>query len=301
MDRKLISDYPDVMKACNEGQKLKALKLLKSQTDWSLDECKNFIDSLIEGRNPSQKLNISINKEPITSSINAIIIDPKSSEIEKEIEQIHINIEKLNEENKNKQNEIDNLKNILVEKKQYIEELIHKTYSKTEISKNIAQLYENLNSQYYNQYNSNLVDDEAKLISDIHKNITESSVESILIELNFKHNNIKIKFKGWFYTLTITSLAVFLFSISYEYFRPYDPWLEYKTGNGKSYNFIGWIINAFGGFFVISGLGKLLTLSNVAKNEVIEIINSNKDPKFKELLNYLNSIHKLPAEIKNLI
>ena len=301
MDKEAIFEYDDVLKACEQGNKLNAIKLLKDKTGWNLIECKLCVDSFIEEYFQDQFSNNRNEQEPNITLVKAIHIESKSSEIEKEIQLLYQNIETLDEQKIKKIDEIANLKSVLDEKKLALSDLINNIYSSNSINNNIAEFYTLLNTQYYNKYNSNLVDDEAKFRGEFYKIIKESSVESIISKLHFKHNSGKLKAKGWFYILILTGIAVLLFILAYENFRPYDAWQKYKTGNGRSYNYIGWFINAVGGFLALAGLGKLLTLSLVPNEDVKRMINSNNDPNFKELLNYLNSIHRLPEEIKKLI
>ena len=48
-------------------------------------------------------------------------------------------------------------------------------------------------------------------------------------------------------------------------------------------------------------MGVLITLSSIKSEVVIGVIQNGGGENFQELINYLNSIHKLPTEIKNLI
>lgn len=45
MYKEAIFEYDDVLKACEEGNKLHAIKLLKDKTGWNLVECKFCVDS----------------------------------------------------------------------------------------------------------------------------------------------------------------------------------------------------------------------------------------------------------------
>jgi hypothetical protein len=290
-------NYNDVIDEIKSGNKLAAVKLLKDKTGWGLKECKDWVDDRNERltdelseediHHPSYSLNHNI--------VRDIKIESRKLIIENEIDTLYQSIESFKNEQSLKNEELSSLREALNEKKEALSNAINNVYSRKNIHKSIADFYSLLNSLYYNKFNVKFVEDEGKFKGDFYKKILDQSVESIIKPMSFKHNSGQLKAKGLFNFISISALSSLFFYLAHEFGRTlsfYDGW---------EYNFLGWILNTCGGFLALGALGALLTLSSLKSEVVISVIQNDENANFKELLNYLNSIHKLPKEIKNLI
>lgn len=222
-------------------------------------------------------------------------IQAKQNQLENEIDTLYQSIDSFKNEQLLKNEELRGLRAALNEKEAALSNAINNVYSSKNIHKSIADFYSFLNSLYYNKFNVQLVEDEGKFKGEFYKKILDESVESIIKPMNFKHNSGKLKAKGLFNFILIAAFASLFFYLAHEFGRTlsfYDGW---------EYNFFGWLLNACGGFLALGALGALLTLASIKSEVVIALIQNDDNVNFKELLNYLNTIHKLPKEIKNLI
>jgi hypothetical protein len=303
MNIDVIFEHDDVLMACIEGNRLLAIKLLVDKTGLSIQQCSLGVDAFVK-ENPElfphisiDMLDTNIDKLESTNLIRHVKIESRRSDIQKEIDSLYRNIELLNQEKVSKNEELIKQKAVLAEKKTGFISLINSKYSKENINKSIDEFYASLNTNYSSRYNSNLSVDELKFKSEIYKYIKYKSVESIIEKMKFQHNNGKLKVKGCFIALLLLGSASILFMLAFENCRPYVSLLS----NDRGYNFIGYLLNIIGGLLALVGLGQLFALSLVPSVEVVEIIKSEGDPNARRNLNFLNSIHSLPDDIKMII
>ena len=303
MNIDVIFEHDDVLMACIEGKRLLAIKLLVDKTGLSIQQCSLGVDSFIK-ENPElfpdtniDMLDTNIDKLDSTNLKRHVKIESRRPEIQKEIDSLYQNIELLNQEKVLKNEEVIKQKEVLAEKITAFTSLIHNKYSRESINKNIEDFYVFLNKLYFNRFGSQLAADEFEFKIEIYKNIQNKSVESIVEKMQFQHNNRIIKVKGWIVALLLLGAAGLFFNIAYENCRQYDTLLS----SSKSYNLIGYFLNVVGGLFALAGLGQLFTLKVVQSVEVVNLIKSESDSNVRSIVNFLNSIHSLPDDIKKII
>ena len=175
---------------------------------------------------------------------------------------------------------------------------INKLYSYKTINQSISVFYSILSKNYFSIFNAQITEDEENFKVTIYKELYKTTIEDIIKPMAFKHNKIKLKAKVWLNVFLNTGVAIMFFYLAYDFFRTY----EYDgLKPGWEYNFWGIILNMIGGIFLLVALGKLSFITKVESEKVLLIIKNEQNEDFNELLKYLNSIHKIPTEIRDLI
>jgi hypothetical protein len=170
---------------------------------------------------------------------------------------------------------------------------INKLYSYKTINQSISVFYSILSKNYFSIFNAQITEDEENFKVTIYKELYKTTIEDIIKPMAFKHNKIKLKAKVWLNVFLIAGLAIMFFYLAHELFRTY----EYGSSEPKW----GVILNMIGGILLLVALGKLSFISKVESEKVLLIIKNEQNEDFNELLKYLNSIHKIPTEIRDLI
>jgi hypothetical protein len=222
-------------------------------------------------------------------------IQPNKNQLENEIDTLHQSIESLNAKRSIQNEEISILRADLNQIQIALSNEINDVYSRNKIHNSIADFYSYLNGVYYAKYKVNLVDEELNFKKEFYKKIKETTIESIFSTMTFKHNNAILKAKGIFLFTSIAVLAGIFIHFANEYGTTRGFF------DGIEYNFLGYILIIFSGICILAAMGVLITLSSIKSEVVIGVIQNGGGENFQELINYLNSIHKLPTEIKNLI
>jgi hypothetical protein len=222
-------------------------------------------------------------------------IKPNKNQLENEIYTLHQSIESLKAKRSIENEELSILRDELNQIKITLKNEINDIYSSNIIHKSIADFYSYLNGVYFASYKVNLVDDERNFKKLFYKKIKETTIESIFNTMTFKHNNAILKAKGIFSFTSIAALAGIFIHFANEY-GTYRGFFD-----GIEYNFLGYILIILSGICILAAMGVLITLSSLKSQVVIGVIQNGDNENFQELVNYLNSIHKLPTEIKNLI
>jgi hypothetical protein len=221
-------------------------------------------------------------------------IHAKQAILENEIDNLHQDIESLDEQ-------LVNLKTELNEKKDAFYKTINNTYSNNIITKSIDDFYSLLNGYYSNKFNNPLAENEGNFKKEFYQKIQYTSVEGIIKSMKFKHNKLIIKASVWFSAFFVAGLGGLLFYLSREYCLVHVRSVSLYVNDNWEYTTFGLCLNLIGGLLWLVALLVLSAVSVIDSNEVLSIIKNEKNQNFEELINYLNSIHKLPNEVKNLI
>ena len=123
------------------------------------------------------------------------------------------------------------------------------------------------------------------------ENLKSKEIEQIILEHTFKHNKFFIKF--WRILVAIVTLLIAGINGVGAY--------KYGTDYNDEFNLLGWVLIGIAGVIALIGLIKLGLVSNVYPKDVVKLIKSEDSAEMSETLEFLNSINKLPVEIKDII
>jgi hypothetical protein len=218
----------------------------------------------------------------------------KQDKIEKEIEILSEKIDSLDEKTLNLKKEISLARKVILEKRDELFEVINFDFSNKKIDSSTSKFLKILNELYLNKYYCQLIKPEIqkKFEKALIDDIKTRSIEEIISQCTFQHNSWKIKFKSWMCIMPFLGLTVFeiYFTIS-----RWGTWEGMDLG-GASF----WLV-VIAGILILGVIGAISLISNLPSSFVLQLIENEKEGELQTLLNYLNSIHKLPKEIKLLI
>ena len=221
----------------------------------------------------------------------------KQDKIEKEIEILSEKIDSLDEKTLNLKKEISLARKVILGKRDELFEVINFDFSNKKIDSSISKFFKILNELYLNKYYCQLIKPEIqkKFEKALIDDIKTRSIEEIISQCTFQHNSWKMKFKSWMFIMPFLGLTVFeiYFTIS-----RWDSWMWQLQGTILSASF--WLAG-IAGILIVSVGAMILVIPNLPSKYVLQLIENEKEGELQTLLNYLNSIHKLPKEIKTLI
>ena len=221
----------------------------------------------------------------------------RKPQLKLEIDQLNEKIKRLNFEKNKINSELSVIRSNVEERHQLLASFVNSTYSRKNIKKSIEVFFDLMNLKYIEIYSHKFIDNSENFKKMLASEIMNKSISDILTKYEFKHNSFKLKFKRCLSISVLLGISIFLFILSYEKFRPVTGYM-YAS---EEYNFIGWLLNISAGFLAFACYGLFITMNSVPIKEVILIIGNNNDENLKEVVNFLDSIHKLPADIKKYI
>ena len=174
---------------------------------------------------------------------------------------------------------------------------INSDYSKSIIYERLDNFYNYFIPIYKNKYSLKMTVFNSKNTNwEIEKkiwaeNLKSKEIEQIILEHTFKHNKFFIKF--WRILVAIVTLLIAGINGVGAF--------KYGTDYNDEFNLLGWVLIVIAGVFALIGLIKLGLVSNVYPKDVVKLIKSEDSAEMSETLEFLNSINKLPVEIKNKI
>jgi hypothetical protein len=224
--------------------------------------------------------------------------------LEQEIIQLENNKEKPKNNIKNLNNEIIVLANeikVIIQTMQKdnleLSKAINSEYSNSIIHERLDNFHNYFISIYKNKYNLEMTVFNSKNTNwEIEKkiwaeNLKSKEIEQIILEHTFKHNKFFIKF--WRILVANVTLLIGFFNGVGAF--------KYGTDYNDKFNLLGWVLIGIAGVFALIGLVKLGLVSNVYPKDVVKLIKSEDSAEMSENLEFLNSINKLPVEIKDKI
>lgn len=308
MDDAVILEIFELIK---KGEKLKAVKLYKNTFGVSLMEAKDYIENLQAPNEFTSKTNINTNvpnPNPMYLSDFENISSSENTTSENTSEKVKLN----NKEQLFKQ--IDSLIRVtetiheetLVHEAELeilhveLAELINKDFSIDTIDETILSVISDIKTIFKKHYNSDLLADT--IYGKIKNGIFNMNLDSIISKSVFKHKSWKLKFKTILSISLIVCFSALLFYCAHEYFMAYDNsyHINYDVPE-KEYLTFGIWLNGIGICIHIFTLGLLLSINEFKGEELIILINKNKTAVIIKKLDYLNSLHKLPKEVIQII
>ena len=221
-----------------------------------------------------------------SDNLNSIL--NKKKQLLSEIDVLIEETAKVSEEINNQEDELKELQNQLNNKNIELKDLVNLEYSVNTIEKTIASIIDDIKSLFNEHFNSDLINPNVYQI--IKLKIYKNTIEDALLALVFKHNSSKIKIKEKFKSILSVAFSSYLFYGARE--------IGMKYGE---YSGFGIFINCVAVVFIFLAIGILSNSSNYSGKDLIVLINNNKSNELSKKINYLNSIHKLPKEVLQLI
>jgi hypothetical protein len=221
-------------------------------------------------------------------------IETKQPLLNNKIDNLHQDIESLNEQ-------LVILKAELNEKNDAYYNNIFNTYEKNIIYKSIEDFYTMLNDFFRMKFNYELTENSEMFKEDFYRKLIYSPVENIIKSMKFKHNKLLYKVGVWLSALLMLGLGSLIFYLSSEYCMEYETSFVLNGNDKWEYTTFGLCLNLIAGLSCLIGLIMFSASSILNSNEVVSLIESEENRNFNELINYLNSIHKLPNDVKDLI
>jgi uncharacterized membrane protein len=223
----------------------------------------------------------------------------KKNEILSEIESSIKNIDGKKSDLEKLENDIATLKKQIEELKKDKSNLVNEEYASQKIDKEIKFFIKEIKLIFKEKYKSDLICDD--LYKTIKLKINNNSIDQILIEQkSFKHNssrlNLKKVLQSFLFLITAASFLLIAYLNKEYYGGVYKPGMVIKF-----YTNFGVILNILGVILIILGLGNMIFINMMLSVELKNLINKKKSEELNNTIDFLNSIHQLPKEIKEMV
>lgn len=212
-----------------------------------------------------------------------------------EIKNLKREIENINSEIIFQKEEIKKSTDLLEKRKKEREAFIRELYSTSNIdnmvSSTLLLLDEKLNSHYKSKFTPNIPDFE----KEIKLEIFTKDFYTIISRFNYKHKSNKLRFGRFlnFIVYGLLAFAVIFIASNYLSERDYSG-EKHLTWLGVFAVVLGWIL------FIASFI-QLFLLSSILGHNYKKKIIAIKTEDLSQKIEYLNSLHKLPKEVKKVV
>ena len=219
-------------------------------------------------------------------------IQPQRNNINLEIEQLYGKIDALKDDTTNKEKELSEARISLKEKNESLSNAINNIYSTRQIKNSFDVFFTSGDALYKKIYNIPVVfgqDAKKMFFAEIkNKPLSEIVMSDSLI---FKHKIFWRKMMNWFFVLFLSFIFAIFILGGNKYGRDYH----------DDVTFLGFVLYGAGGLFALMAFAAKTQISVVKNKEIVTLIQNEKEEEFINIMEYLNSIHKLPDLIKKQI